>query len=95
MIKADIIAAVRNGSPELSRQDATELVNSVIGMIVESLEAGDDVLISGFGKFEVRDKRARPGRNPITGDKIEIKARKVVTFKPSAALRERMNGDQQ
>lgn len=55
------------------------------------LEAGTTVKISGFGRWEVREKRSRPGRNPHTGDRIEIAARRVVTFHPSDLLREAVN----
>lgn len=68
---------------------------SVIEMLLEEvkmkLETGEDVKISNFGKWSVRRKRARPGRNPHTGEKIEISSRRIVTFHPSDKLRERLN----
>ena len=68
---------------------------SVIEMLLEEmkmkLEVGEDVKISNFGKWSVRKKRARPGRNPHTGEKIEISSRRIVTFHPSDKLRERLN----
>jgi integration host factor subunit alpha len=57
-----------------------------------SLENGDDVLLTGFGKFNVKAKSARKGRNPKTGEPLLLKARKVITFKPSGILREKVNG---
>ena len=61
-------------------------------MIKSALESGEDVLIGGFGKFEVRDKAARTGRNPQTGEELVLDARRIVTFKPSGKLREKLNG---
>ena len=59
-----------------------------------SLESGDDVLISGFGKFQVKEKKERKGRNPATGNDMMLKPRKVVTFRCSGNLRKRINGMQ-
>jgi integration host factor subunit alpha len=61
-------------------------------LIKRSLAAGDDVLISGFGKFNVRQKATRRGRNPATGEDMTLEPRKVVTFKCSALLKEKLNG---
>jgi len=71
---------------------AAELVDSVFEIIKETLESGEDVLISGFGKFCVKKKNERKGRNPATGDAMMLEARKVVTFKCSGTLRGRING---
>ena len=65
---------------------------SLLEIIKSALESGDDVLMSGFGKFCVRDKKARRGRNPATGEDKMLRARRVVTFKYSGKLRERLNG---
>ena len=59
--------------------------------MAERLEEGEDVLVTGFGKFEVRSKKERPGRNPKTGEKLVVTARRVVTWRPSRVLRERMS----
>jgi integration host factor subunit alpha len=74
-----------------SRKKSTELVEQLIGIIKDSIEAGDDVLISGFGKFCVKEKGVRKGRNPATGADMMLDQRKVVTFKCSSVLREKVN----
>ena len=90
MTKSQIIEAISevNG---FKRYKATETVETVLEIIKQSLESGDDVLISGFGKFKVRQKAERRGRNPATGDDMMLDPRKVVTFKCSGKLRERVN----
>jgi integration host factor subunit alpha len=76
----------------VSEPESSRLFESVLELIKRSLAGGDDVLISGFGKFIVRQKAARRGRNPATGDDMSLAPRKVVTFKCSALLREKING---
>lgn len=71
---------------------SAELVDSVFGIIKQTLESGEDVLITGFGKFSVRKKNERRGRNPVTGESMTLASRKVVTFKCGTVLRERLNG---
>ena len=75
-----------------SRSYSTRLVESLLEIIKHSLETGEDVLISGFGKFCVKDKDIRRGGNPQTGNGVMLDARRVVTFKCSGVLREKMNG---
>ena len=70
---------------------AKEYLEIILEEIKLKLEEGQDVKISGFGKWTVKQKKARPGRNPHTGDKIEISARRVVTFNPSDKLRNAVN----
>jgi integration host factor subunit alpha len=74
-----------------SRKDSVDIVESLLEIIKGSLERGEDVLVSGFGKFCVKDKSQRRGRNPATGDNLLLDARRVVTFKCSGKLRERIN----
>jgi integration host factor subunit alpha len=74
-----------------NRKTASELVEDVIGMVKDIMASGEDLKISGFGKFEVRQKKDRRGRNPQTGEAITIEARKVVTFKPSHLLKQAIN----
>jgi len=90
--KADIINKVYATNPNLTKVKASDSVETVLQLIKNSLEKGNDVLLSGFGKFYVKDKSARRGRNPITGDVLMLDARRVVTFKPSGKLREKVNG---
>jgi integration host factor subunit alpha len=90
--KADLINKVYTANPKLTRAQAYKAVETILKTIKASLENGDDVLLSGFGKFNVRGKSARRGRNPLTGDSLLLDARKVVTFKPSGILRKKLNG---
>jgi integration host factor subunit alpha len=91
LTKANIIDAIAeaNGFP---RNKATETVETLLELIKLTLVSGEDVLISGFGKFCVKQKEKRRGRNPATGGDMILSARKVVTFKCSGKLRERVNG---
>lgn len=75
-----------------SKKASTEIVGILLEIIKARLENGEDVLVSGFGKFCVKDKAPRPSRNPATGDDLMLEGRRVVTFKPSGKLRNRING---
>jgi integration host factor subunit alpha len=74
----------------LNKREAKEMVELFFEEIKESLEHGEQVKISGFGKFELRDKNSRPGRNPKTGEEIPITARRVVTFRSGQKLKVRV-----
>lgn len=87
MNKSELIAKVAESS-ELSKKDATKAVEAVFEAITEALQSGDKVQLVGFGNFEVRERSARKGRNPQTGEEIEIAASKVPSFKPGKALRD-------
>jgi integration host factor subunit alpha len=91
LTKDDIIGSIQS-CLGLSRSDSSRLLESVLKLIKTSLAGGDDVLISGFGKFIIRQKAARRGRNPATGEDLRLALRKVVTFKCSPVLREKVNG---
>jgi integration host factor subunit alpha len=91
LTKSQIIEAVSEANG-FTRHKASDTVETVLEIIKSTLESGDDVLISGFGKFQVRQKAERRGRNPATGDDMMLESRKVVTFKCSGKLRERVNG---
>jgi integration host factor subunit alpha len=90
LTKAKIIDAVakRNG---FTRKKSIETVEILLELIKQSLESGGDVLISGFGKFCVKKKAERKGRNPATGMDMMMRPRKVVTFQSSGKLREKLN----
>jgi integration host factor subunit alpha len=92
MTKADIIEAVYEKVGGFSKKEAAEIVESVFGQIKDTLERGEKIKISGFGNFIVREKKARIGRNPQTGEEITISARRVLTFKPSQVLKDVLNG---
>ncbi|WP_018751416.1 MULTISPECIES: HU family DNA-binding protein [Paenibacillaceae] len=87
MNKSDLISQVAE-STELSKKDATKAVDAVFEAISEALQSGDKVQLVGFGNFEVRERSARKGRNPQTGEEIEIPASKIPAFKPGKALKD-------
>ena len=74
----------------LSRNDAAQMVESVLGHISDALVDGEQVKISSFGTFSVRDKGARVGRNPKTGEEVPIEPRRVLTFRPSHLMKDRV-----
>ena len=91
LTKAHIIDSVHN-QVGYSRPKSTEIVETLLEIIKAALETGEDVLISGLGKFSVKEKKQRKGRNPETGDDLVLDARRVVTFKCSGVLRDKLNG---
>ena len=91
MTKIDIIQNVYE-KLGFSKKESADIVESVFDIIKESLALGERVKISGFGNFMVKEKRARRGRNPQTGQEISITARRVLTFKSSQVLRKSLNG---
>jgi integration host factor subunit alpha len=76
----------------LSKQESRAVVERVLDIVKDTLARGEDLLVSGFGKFSVRQKNARRGRNPQTKENLILRARKVVVFKTSGVLRHRING---
>ena len=90
MTKADIVESIyeRVG---FSKKESAELVETVFEVIKEALVSGEKVKFSGFGNFIVREKNARKGRNPQTGEEIQLEARRVLTFKPSLVLKNELN----
>lgn len=89
LTKADI-AEMLFDELGLNKREAKEIVEKFYGEIGAALEKNDNVKLSGFGNFELRDKSSRPGRNPKTGEEIPIAARRVVTFKPGQKLKFRV-----
>jgi integration host factor subunit alpha len=85
MTKKDIVEKIHTATG-LSRKDSAAMMESVFAIMKESLETGETIKVSGFGNFEIKQKNARRGRNPQTGEAITIAARKVLTFKPSSLL---------
>ena len=90
LTKAQIVSTVQNHLG-LSRKSSSQLIENLLEIIKRTLENDEDVLISGFGKFCVKQKRERKGRNPATGDDMMLAPRKVVTFKCSGKLRDKIN----
>jgi len=91
MTKAEI-AKVVHERVGLTKKESAQIVESVLDVIRDSLEQGDNVKLSGFGHFMVRQKHARRGRNPKTGTDITIAPRSVVTFRASPLLKDKLNG---
>ncbi|MGB9904320.1 MAG: HU family DNA-binding protein [Desulfotomaculales bacterium] len=87
MNKADLVAQVAEKS-DMTKKDAEKAVSAVLAAIEEALAKGDKVQLVGFGTFEVRERAARKGRNPQTGEEIEIAAARVPVFKAGKSLRE-------
>ena len=91
LTKTALISKICAGT-ELTKEQSSESVEKIIEVMKSALESGEEIMISGFGKFSVNEKSERKGRNPATGADMVLKARKVVSFKSSGKLRERMNG---
>ena len=92
LTKADIIEDI-NKNCGFTKSKSADLTESILEMIKQSLESGQEVLISGFGKFCVKEKKERRGRNPATGEDLMLGSRRVVSFRCSAVLRNKMNGE--
>jgi integration host factor subunit alpha len=91
MTKAEIVQALYSKVGGFSRKESAELVDLVFEMMKETLGRGEKIKVSGFGNFVLRDKRQRPGRNPQTGQPINITERRVLTFKASQILKQALN----
>lgn len=90
LTKADIVEAIYE-KIGFSKKESADLLELIFDTIKETLEKGEKIKISGFGNFVVRSKKPRVGRNPQTGQEIEISARKVLTFRPSQVLKTALN----
>jgi integration host factor subunit alpha len=90
MTKKDITDHISEKA-NLTRKESVSAVESTFDIIKEELEKGNDVMISTFGKWTILHKRERKGRNPQTGEAMAIKARKIISFKPSSVLRDELN----
>ena len=91
LTKADLIASISNDL-NISKSKCTALVESILETIKATLASGEDVLISCFGKFYVKEKGKRKGRNPQTGGELMLRERRVVGFRSSRVLREKVDG---
>jgi integration host factor subunit beta len=90
MTKADLIDEVSRLA-ELTRKDSEVIVETIFDSVVRSLRAGDKIEIRGFGSFRTRQRKPRTGRNPKTGEKVEVPAKKIPFFKPSKELKDLVN----
>lgn len=90
LTKEHIVNSIYN-QLDLPKNKSIEVVEALLEIIKKTLESGEDVLISGFGKFCIKEKRQRKGRNPQTSDEMMLRARRVVTFRCSGVLRDKIN----
>jgi integration host factor subunit beta len=90
MTKADLIDEVSKVT-ELSRQDSEVIVETLFASIIKALKTGDKLEVRGFGSFRIRERKARQGRNPKTGEKVSVPEKKVPYFKPSKELKDLIN----
>jgi integration host factor subunit beta len=92
MTKADLIEEVSR-VVEMTRKDSEVIVEAIFDSIVRSLKGGDKIEIRGFGSFRTRERQARIGRNPKTGERVEVPAKRIPFFKPSKELKDLVNRD--
>ena len=91
MTKSELIARLAELNPSLYHRDLEQLVNTVFETISEALERGDRVELRGFGAFSLRERKARIGRNPRTGESVNVAAKTIPFFKMGKGMRERLN----
>ena len=91
MTKSELIARLAEQNPSLYHRDLEQLVNTVFETITKALEVGDRVELRGFGAFSVRERKARIGRNPRTGEPVNVEAKRMPFFKMGKGMRERLN----
>ena len=91
MTKIDIVERVHQQTG-FSKKESMEMVESVLSILKTTLESGENLKVSGFGNFVVKQKKDRRGRNPQTGETITIESRRILTFKPSTLLKQAING---
>ena len=91
-ITKDSLVEMVHNEIGLNKREAKELIESFFEQIKKSLENGNDIRLSGFGNFNLRDKASRPGRNPKTGEEVTISSRRVVTFKSGLKLKSKLEG---
>ena len=91
MIKSELIELIAEKNPNLYQRDVEQIVNTVLEVITKALMRGDRVELRGFGTFSVKRRPARQGRNPRTGESVQVNAKALPAFKPGKELREKMN----
>ncbi|MCU0909560.1 MAG: integration host factor subunit beta [Rhodobacteraceae bacterium] len=92
MIRSELIQKIADENPNLSHRDAERIVNTVFEEIIDAMARGDRVELRGFGAFSVKQRDARTGRNPRTGDSVPVESKHVPFFKTGKLLRDRLNG---
>ena len=93
MIKSELVQKIADNNPHLYQRDVENIVNAILNEITEALASGNRVELRGFGAFSVKNRPARVGRNPRTGEKVEVEEKCVPFFKTGKELRERLNAD--
>ena len=91
MIKSELIQRISQKNPHLYQRDVERIINTVFDKIVDALGDGDRVELRGFGAFSVKERQSREGRNPRTGESVQVEAKRVPFFKTGKELRERLN----
>ncbi len=94
MIKSELVQRISERNPHLYLRDVENIVNAILDEVTEALARGDRVELRGFGAFSVKKREARLGRNPRTGDHVEVSEKFVPFFKTGKELRERLNEDE-
>ena len=92
MIRSELIAKIAEENPHLFQRDVEKIVNTIFDEIIEAMARGDRVELRGFGAFSVKKRDARTGRNPRTGDSVDVDEKHVPFFKTGKLLRDRLNG---
>lgn len=92
MIRSELIAKISEENPHLFQRDVEKIVNTIFEEIIEAMARGDRVELRGFGAFSVKKRDARTGRNPRTGDSVDVDEKHVPFFKTGKLLRDRLNG---
>ena len=92
MIKSELVAKISERNPHLYQRDVEHIVNAVLEEVVSALSRGDRVELRGFGAFSVKNRPARIGRNPRTGERVPVKEKFVPFFKTGKEMREKLNG---
>ncbi|SIS64422.1 integration host factor subunit beta [Paracoccus saliphilus] len=93
MIRSELIQKISDDNPHLFRRDVEKIVSTVFDEIIDAMARGDRVELRGFGAFSVKKRDARIGRNPRTGESVEVEEKHVPFFKTGKLLRDRLNGD--
>ena len=94
MIKSELINKIAEANPHLYHRDVEKIVSTIFDEITTALSRGDRVELRGFGTFSVKDRQSRIGRNPRTGERVDVESKRVPFFKTGKDLRERLNDDE-
>lgn len=93
MIRSELVQIIADENPHLYQRDVERIVGTVFEQIIEAMSRGDRVELRGFGAFSVKKREARTGRNPRTGESVQVEEKHVPFFKTGKALRDRLNGN--